>query len=145
MSRSGYYDDWDGDGVPPEFYRSAVRSALTGRRGQAFLRRLAGALDRMPSKDLAAHEWVGEDGSACALGVAAIDYGMRQLFATLDPDDGHGPEIAARLFGIARCMAAEIVYINDEAGRSDETPEARWKRVRAWVEDQLQTGNNGET
>ena len=105
------------------------------------MRRLAEALDRMPAKELAAHEWVGEDGSACALGVAGIDYGMRQLFTTR----GMGPDIAARLFGIAQCMAAEIVYINDDAGEVDEEPEARWKRVRAWVEDQLQTGKKGET
>ena len=36
-------------------------------------------------------------------------------------------------FGIAPALAREIVWENDEAGWYDETPESRWKRMRAWV------------
>ena len=54
-------------------------------------------------------------------------------------------------FGIARALAAEIVYLNDERfGRSeiyrdidgilvrrDLTPEVRWQRMREWVDEQI--------
>ena len=43
----------------------------------------------------------------------------------------------ARHFGIAQAMAAEITYMNDEYPYQSETPEARWARMRAWVERQI--------
>jgi hypothetical protein len=72
---------------------------------------------------------------------------------------GYDADALAREFDIAPSMAAEIVYVNDEAddGRWQlgpyapdpwpdwpqygrfvpETPEQRWARVRAWVAEQL--------
>lgn len=43
MSRSGYSDDCD----HIELWRAAVDAAVSGKRGQAFLRELLGALDAM--------------------------------------------------------------------------------------------------
>ena len=41
---------------------------------------------------------------------------------------------------IAHALASEIVYMNDEALSwrcQEETPEARWVRMRAWVDAQI--------
>ena len=48
----------------------------------------------------------------------------------LDPEDS---DSIGRCFGIAKCMAAEIEYENDEAHWSYETAEARFTRMRTWV------------
>ena len=123
MSRSGYSDDYE----YMELYRQAVRRAITGYRGQAFLRKLLAALDAMPVKRLIVNEIRNGAGDVCALG---------SLDASVDEYDASS---LAEHFGIARALAAEIVYENDEGvmvGRRIETPEERWTRMRAWVESQ---------
>lgn len=129
MSRSGYSDDCDNI----ELYRAAVNRALRGKRGQAFLRELATEMDAMPEKVLFAGELVNEHGECCTIGVVCK---ARQLDVShLDVDD---PETVARAVGIARSMAAEIEYMNDEAyWKGGELPNERWKRMRKWVEDNL--------
>jgi hypothetical protein len=136
MGRSGYSDDCDDD-FPLALYRQAVRRATTGYRGQHFLRKLRDALDAMPRKRLITGAIQDESGDVCALG--ALD----PTAPKYDPDEyddfGHSGDLANH-FGVARALAAEIVYENDEAwqwrGR-DETPEARWVRMRAWVDSQI--------
>ena len=123
MSRSGYSDDCE----HVQLWRQAVDRAVKGARGQHFLRKLRTALDALPEKRLIAHEIVNDQGEVCALGALDPD-------KTLDPED---PETVAQHFGIARAMAAEIVYMNDEWWRTDETPEERWSRMRQWVEEQI--------
>lgn len=128
MSRSGYSDDYD-DSVLLNLYRQAVHSAFHGSRGQHFLRKLRDALDALPVKRLITDEIRDEAGDVCALGA-------------VDPTvDGYDADDLAKRFGIARAMAAEIVYINDEwltdACHKSETPEERWTRMRAWVEEQI--------
>lgn len=141
MSRSGYSDDFDS--WAQLRWRGAVRSAIKGARGQAFLRELRDALDAMPEKALIANELQVSNGSYCTLGVLGQARGIDM--STLDPED---TERVAKSFGIAYAMAAEIVYENDEAGewkyRYDESepPEARWKRMRAWVEDNITSGGD---
>lgn len=122
MSRSGYSDDYD----YVDLYRSAVSSAITGARGQAFLRRLLAALDAMPSKRLIVGDIKDASGEVCALGA-------------LDPNaPNYTAEELAIHFKIARSLAAEIVYMNDEAMLwQSETPEQRWARMRAWVSRQI--------
>ena len=124
MSRSGYADDGDDPGL----WRGAVRRATTGYRGQYLLRRLRDALDAMPVKRLIADAIKDETGDVCA-------------FGALDPSASlYSARDLAEHFGIAMALAAEIVYMNDEAlhWRSrDETPEARWIRMRAWVDEQI--------
>lgn len=130
MSRSGYSDDCDGWALIR--WRGAVNSALRGRRGQAFLREAAAALDAMPEKRLIADELQSAQGEVCMLGAVGRARGLPM--EGLDPEDRRGVSIA---FGIAPAMAAEVVFENDEAGWWTETPEQRWARVRAWVADQI--------
>jgi hypothetical protein len=129
MSRSGYSDDFDAEYPNAiELYRAVVYRSLHGARGQHFLRKLRTALDAMPVKRLITDEIADSHGEVCALG--AVDPDRR-----LDPED---IETVAKHYGIARSMAAEIVYMNDEAlFYKTETPEERWTRMRAWVDQQI--------
>lgn len=131
MSRSGYSDDYEYCGL----WRAAVDRAARGARGQHFLRKLREALDAMPEKRLIAGAFSDEHGAVCALG--SLDPRPRHPSGRIvDPED---PEEVGQHFGIARALAAEIVYENDEGEwRRSETPEARWIRMRDWVERQIQ-------
>lgn len=130
MSRSGYSDDCE----YLELYRGAVDRALFGKRGQAFLRELAEALDAMPEKALITNELISQDGGFCAIGVVckarALDV------STIDYDDA---DVVAKAIGIASSMAREIAFLNDEEGTSNETPAQRWTRMRKWVDANLAT------
>jgi len=134
MSRSGYTDD-DEDGRL-NLYRANVDRTIAGKRGQAFLREMAAALDAMPVKELVAGDIVRDDGHVCAIGSVAL---ARKLdVSKLDVYDG---DEVGKTFGITRILACEIAYENDEHRSYDyeahrfteETPEGRWKRMRAWV------------
>lgn len=129
MSRSGYVDDFDPWAMIR--WRGAVSAAIRGRRGQALLRGLADAMDAMPEKRLIADE-LESQGEHCALGVVGKNRGVDM--ADIEPDNEHQVSSA---FNIAKALAQEIVFINDEACVFDETPEQRWVRVRRWVEDNL--------
>lgn len=135
MSRSGYSDDYEGE-APVEFYRQAVRRATTGYRGQYLLRRLRDALDAMPVKRLIAGDIKNASGQVCAFG--AIDANAPRYEEGEDDWGAHSH--AGKLadhFNCAHALAAEIVYMNDEAEWRKETPEQRWVRMRAWVESQI--------
>lgn len=157
MSRSGYNDDCD-DYLALGRWRGMVASALRGKRGQAFLRELAAAMDAMPEKRLIADE-LQFDGEFCALGVVGSARGIDM--ANIDPEDY---DQVANAFGLAACMVQEIVFENDEAFSADEyvdvpvfgpvrpfypeygrhyvtvrqprkdSAEARWAHMRAWVQ-----------
>ncbi len=132
MSRSGYVDDFD-DPLALGRWRQAVKCALEGRRGQAFLRELAAAMDAMEEKVLIADELINEDGDCCAIGVVCKARGID--VSSIDYEDAQSVGDAV---GIARAMAAEIEFENDQDfWRTNETPEQRWKRMRRWVSDQL--------
>ena len=135
MSRSGYTEECD-DEYPNaiNLYRGAVDRAFKGKRGQAFLADLAAALDAMPDKRLSASVWVEPTGEACALGAVARARGLERQFSAFDPDDSSAAEEAAYLLDIAPAMARELVWHNDESARVNETPEARWTRMRDLVE-----------
>jgi hypothetical protein len=122
MSRSGYSDDCD----HLVLWRQAVEQATLGARGQRLLRRLRDALDAMPTKRLITDAIKDEAGNVCALGA-------------IDPTAPHyEADDLAKHFDIARALAAEIVYVNDEGPWARvETPEERWQRMRAWVEKQI--------
>ena len=129
MSRSGYSDDCENVGL----WRGAVKRATNGYYGQHLLKKLLDALDAMPVKRLITDAIKDENGEVCALGA-------------LDPDfKGYEAEELAEHFKIARALAAEIVYMNDEYPmswwegntRHDETPEQRWTRMRKWVGEQI--------
>jgi hypothetical protein len=138
MSRSGYIDEWDCDDNRIYLYRGAVEKAIRGKRGQAFLQELVAVMDAMPEKRLAGDEWIDGE-NVCALGAVAHHRGLRERFAALDPDDDSSPIKAAHMLGIAQSMAREIVSVNDECGPRSESDEARWARVRHWVQSELKT------
>lgn len=131
MSRSGYSEDCGGwDYIR---WRGAVRSAIRGRRGQAFLREMRAALDAMPIKmliegDLKAH------GEVCALGAVGAQRGLEMAGV-----DAYDRETVAKAFDIPPALAAEIMFENDDGLGywRDELPERRWRRMRAWVELQI--------
>lgn len=131
MSRSGYSDDYSIAEL--ELYRRTVENALKGARGQAFLKELATLMDAMPEKVLIAHEVISESGQCCTAGVVCKARGLDVSHIELDYGDG---EDLAKLLGIARCMAAEIAFMNDEWSPG-ETPSARWVRMRKWVAENI--------
>jgi hypothetical protein len=143
MRRSGYSDDYD-DQWQNIMWRGAVASAIRGKRGQAFFKEMLAALDALPVKRLVANEleapdlivcshWgLFETKSVCAIGAVGKTRGVDM--SDLDPEDY---EFVAHKFGIARAMAQEVVYVNDEDGPYKETPEARFARVRKWVEGKI--------
>jgi len=126
MSRSGYSEDCDGRELT--MWRGAVNSAITGRRGQAFLREMLAAMDAMPVKRLIAHDLV-KDGEVCAIGSVAVARGVD--VSDLDPENSEG---IAEHMGIADAMVREIAFINDN---DHETPEQRFQRVYLWVKEQI--------
>lgn len=159
MSRSGYVDDCD-DALAQGRWRAQVQSAIRGKRGQSFLRELAAAMDAMPEKILIANELVNDDGDCCAIGAVCKARGV-----DVSKIDYEEPEQVGAAVGIARQMAAEIEYLNDECGerfekvdveippdaptptwpwrdswrwlRVEETPAERWQRMRKWVASQI--------
>lgn len=135
MSRSCYSDDINQGELA--CWRGAVRSALRGKRGQAFLREMLAALDALPGKRLFPNVLV-EEGECCAMGAVALARGL-----DVSGIDQHEPESVSDAFGIARAMAQEIAYVNDEDGSLAETPEQRWVRVRAWVEGKILGSTGG--
>jgi hypothetical protein len=136
MARSGYADD--GDYGATNLWRGAVTRALSGKRGQAFLKELLSALDGLPEKKLIEGS-LAEEGQFCALGAVAHARGLDvSVVQKPDPDDYYGnADEMASMFGIARAMAAEIMYMNDEYLDSyihkDVSPERRYEVVRDWV------------
>jgi thiamine monophosphate kinase len=130
MSRSGYSDDCCDDQWQMIMYRGAVKSAFKGKRGQAFFREMLAALDALPQPMLISGD-LERGGAVCAIGAVGNARGIDM--SGIDPEDA---ETVAGKFGVATCMAREIVYENDEYYRN-ESPLARWVRVRRWVKSQI--------
>jgi hypothetical protein len=140
MSRSGY-DDCIDDPLMLGQWRGQVASATRGKRGQAFLKELAAAMDAMPVKEIIKHELIDPQGQVCTIGVVCKSRGID--VSGIDIED---PEMVGNAVGIARPLAAEIEYLNDEndstydhstGGFVYETPAQRWKRMRKWVDEQI--------
>ena len=128
MSRSGYSDECENLAM----WRGVVASATRGKRGQAFFRALVEALDAMPQKRLIANKLQIADGEVCA--IAALGRHQNVRMDDLDPEDG---DRVGERFNIARHLALEVVYMNDEAAWYVESPESRWCRMRAWASSQI--------
>ena len=132
MSRSGYSDDGDF-----AMWRGQVASAIRGKRGQQFLRDLIAGLDALPEKVLIANQLQEpETGCVCALGAVGLKRGiaLAPLEEAAQESDG---ERLGGAFNVARQLALEVEYINDEGTYYPETPEARWQRVRKWAVSNL--------
>jgi len=135
VNRSGYTDDID-DSSAAGRWRGMVKSAIRGKRGQAFLRELAAEMDKMPVKELIAEELVRPDGACCTIGVVCKARGLD--VAKIDVDE---PDQVSAAVGIASCLAAEIEHENDDGfwhyERTKESDAERWVRMRAWVEKRI--------
>ena len=122
-------------------WRGQVASAVRGKRGQKFFRDLIDALDALPEKRLITHDLI-KGGEVCALGALGMKRGIE--LEKLDPED---PEAVGAKFDIAHQLAAETVYMNDEANDwrlvdgkyVRETPEQRWQRMRNWAASNIKT------
>lgn len=132
MSRSGYTDDVDGWALIR--WRGAVKSAIRGKRGREFLRKLIAALDALPEKRLIAGE-LEMDGEVCAMGSVGKMQGIDM--SNIDPTE---PEEVAAAFNISPALAQEIAYVNDEWLSNRATDEERYSIVRKWAEKQLLSG-----
>lgn len=128
MSRSGYTDDCEF----LELYRASVDRAIRGKRGQKFLRDLAAAMDSMPEKSLIQGDLIDDNGQCCAIGSLCKYRGLD----VSSIDAGDSLEVG-NLVDIARSLAAEVAYENDEAFRGLESPEQRWQRMRKWVDSNI--------
>ena len=144
MSRSGYSEDCENIGL----WRGAVERAIRGKRGQAFLREMAAALDAMPVKELVADDVVRDSEHVCAMGAVVV---ARKLDVT--EVDVYDADDTAELLGIAGALAKEVAYENDECGDRvetegppryvggivfrRETAAERWMRMRKWVNGNL--------
>ena len=127
MSRSSYSEDYETwDWIR---WRGAVASAIRGKRGQLFLKEMVAAMDQLKEKRLIA-DTLCKRGEFCAIGTVGA---ARQMEMKVDDFDR---ERIAQMFGISPALAAEIMFMNDEAVLS-ETPEQRFTRVRAWADQQL--------
>ena len=124
MSRSGYSSDLDP--LVLGRWRAQVASAIRGKRGQKLLADMVAALEAMPEKRLIASS-LEESGEVCALGAVGRMRGINMM--GIDPTE---PEEVADAFNIARQLAMEIAFENDEACPRD-TPEERWQSMRNWA------------
>lgn len=137
MSRHGY-NEGDPDNWATIRWQGALKRAIEGKRGQAFLRELAAALDAMPEKRLIAGNLIDDDGEVCALGAVGRARGMTDL-ADINLDvECH--DVVAEAFAMSETLAREVQYQNDEEctwPRAGFTPEMRWQSVRKWVSEKL--------
>ena len=133
MTRSGYVDDCEHIAL----YRRAVGNALAGKRGRAFLMEMRDALDAMPVKELSGTDFYDlGTRRVCALGAVAIGRGADPETLAID-----GLECdAGTYFGIAECMAREVMNENDTCGEwvGVDTPADRWRYMRRWVDQVLE-------
>ncbi len=159
MSRHGYVegDDYD-DNFGAVRWMGTVARTLRGKRGQAFLRELAAAMDAMPEKELVAQE-LQADGQYCAIGTVGAARGIDM--SEIDPDDY---DAVAKVFGISATLVREIEYHNDEGTSTEKfdqvevcgpmkgwnqehkqwirvpvpnSAKRRWQNMRKWIADNL--------
>lgn len=151
MSRHGY-SDGDDEPYPGAWalYARRVANAIRGKRGQQFLREMVEALDAMPVKELAARTAVSGDGAkCCALGAVAVRRNLDVspiLYTEADDEEDDGTwttEWLRDALGLTDALAREVVYQNDEGGRSyhgGESDAERWQRMRSWAAARLTGG-----
>lgn len=133
MCRSGYSDDIDSWSYI--CWRGAVASAIKGKRGQVFFKELLNALDGMSVKRLITDK-LEVNGEYCTLGVLgnarAID---------MEKINPYEPAQVSKGFNIAKALAQEVMFMNDEGHYDKEAPDRRWSRMRKWVTDQIKDKN----
>lgn len=130
MSRSSYNDDGfesKEDQWAYICYRGAVKSAIRGKKGQAFIKEAIDALDKLESKELTSNELECE-GQYCTLGAVGKSRGADM--SNIDPE--HYKQ-TADFFQIPDSLAREIMFENDDNSVWNEDNKTRFSRMRAWL------------
>src|ERR1700761_390294 len=114
MSR--FYDCDDGD-YPAHWAQIDFERRVASRNGQAALRALAEALLALPERKLAHRMIVRGDGVPCTIGCYARDVAGLDLSKYVDrEDDDHElTEWLGRKAGLAKALAVQLAYENDES------------------------------
>jgi len=131
VSRSGYVEP--SDNWQFRIAQAIVSNAIKSDSGQVFLRELRTALEVMPQKQLITGKIENENGEVCAIGAVAKMRGMNDVAKNIDPENR---KLVAETFGLPEELAAEIVYLNDEA-LEDVTTTMRWMFMYSWVVSQI--------
>jgi hypothetical protein len=98
-------------------------------------------MDAMSEKRLGSGALFDGEGCPCTLGVIAQARGADvERYAAVNPD--YLREVMEELFSISEAMGAEIMHENDEGTYSVESPEVRWRRMRAWVQSKIRSTND---
>lgn len=140
-------------------WEANMERSISGRKGQAALRRVEAALLALPEKKLAANALETDDGTVCALAaLAKYEHYQGSLalpsppadendYAGWDEWDAEGSEqveeamlnLAAGL-RVPKLVAMAIIERNDEDAwhRNALTPERRYERVLSWVQQKIQ-------
>lgn len=130
MSRSGYSDDLEPADLAK--WRASVNRALASKRGQAFLKELLTSLDALPAKRLIGESLQDPGGEVCSLG--AVGFARKLPMNNIDPEAYWD---VAKVFDMPEVLAQEIMYLNDEWGPPNETPEERFTRMRGWAVEHI--------
>lgn len=171
MSRHGYSDDYSNewhDIAANGRWKASLNRAIKGKRGQAFLRAFIDQLESMPldKRELGADSITEPSGAMCSLGVMLHANGKPapspESESYLGPFEGWeewetrewwtenaGPAIAEDL-NIAKSMAEEIMYVNDEwFNPPRDCPRQRERRLRwaymlRWAKSKLVAGKGAQ-
>jgi hypothetical protein len=147
----------DGDEYFPNqgaLWEANLARHFSGREGQARLRELRDALLALPEKRLIPVRLADEGGQVCALGAMSLrrrlnageglDTALAAMTERVIEDewgiDGWEAEQATIGEGLAMgCKMPFIVAVSyeNDLGGPNETPEARYERVLAWVEKRI--------
>lgn len=165
MSRSGYTDDMD-DPLAHGRWRQAVKRSLEGKRGQALLADLLQALDAMPDKRLYPGSFATPEGEFCTLGVLGARRGTKMDdlgdedwcdTGAVGQRFGIAPAMAAEIMYLNdeyivdtwKWVDVEICgpmrpyypdwgkHTRSVSVPNDNHPQERWRRMRAWVVENL--------
>ena len=134
-------EDWEPDSAADQWrnicFWGAVKKAVEGKRGQAFLKEMITALDALPKKELIEDE-LEIEGQYCAIGSVGRLRGIDMSDIQVDDWDK-----IAEVFGIAPSLVRAIEFENDQSDYGATVLNAnqrRWERVRRWCVAHLKEG-----
>lgn len=144
MGRSGYTEIEDSEDVGRAgLYLGRVANSIRGKRGQAALVNIVKALDAMEKKELVEGSFNTESG-VCTLGALGLFLEINtddlEVEEGVFSDDEVDCELAGSKFNITACMAAHIMWENDEMW-TNSSPHGRWQGMRAWALGKLKSEN----
>lgn len=147
MSR--FCDDYDDEDFPnqAQLWRANTDRALAGKKGQAFLKEMEGALLSLPRPRLI-EGYICKGGDVCAMGALALKRQRKagdSISAALywlekdapgEDDVDATASYMSRNYGVLRRLSFELAWVNDE-GRDCATPEQRYAAVLKWIREKM--------